>query len=98
MFLIFLGYQFQNGLLRVVDAENALACANHCAIEIEPKCRSFNFIEDGMIVQNCELLSRVASVVDDGELVPRNGVSFFEKIKKGGSNYFIENYENNDCL
>ena len=88
IFLTLLGYKFQNGLLRVVDAENALACANHCAIEIEPKCRSFNFIEDGMIVQNCELVSRVASVVDGGALVPRNGVSFFEKIRKGGVKLF----------
>ena len=81
MILFFLGYQCKNGVIRVVDVENALACAHHCTLENEPKCRSFNFIEDPAIVQNCELVSRAYAVADDEALVRRSGVSYFEKIK-----------------
>ena len=87
MILFFLGYQCKNGVIWVVDAENALACAHHCTLENEPKCRSFNFIEDPAIVQNCKLVSRAYAVavrrsgVSYLPLVRRSGVSYFEKIK-----------------
>ena len=67
----------------MVGAENALACAHQCAMGNEPKCRSFNFIEDSAIIQNCELISRASEVVDDEALVRRSAVSYFEKIREG---------------
>ena len=65
----------------MINAESALICATHCAMLKEPKCRSFNFIEDPAIVQNCELLSRATLVANLETLIPRSGVLYFEEIR-----------------
>ena len=52
-------------------------------MENEHKCRSFNFIEDPAIDQNCELISRASVVVGDEILVPRSAASYFEVIREG---------------
>ena len=96
-----LGYHFQNGVLRVADAENSLICAHFCLTENEQNeqnCRSFNFIEDPAIgVQNCELMSMRATLIPNhASLVPRNRVLYFEKIREGEAKYII--YRFSDCF
>ena len=84
----FLDYQLQNSVMQTVSAESQITCANHCALHDKSKCKSFNFIVDSALVENCELSSKAALTTNDANLVPRTGALYFEKIKEGGVNLF----------
>jgi hypothetical protein len=81
--IFFLGYQLQESVIGVVSAESHITCAHHCALNDEPKCKSFNFIVDPTLVENCELNSKAALTANDAKLIPRTAASYFEKIKEG---------------
>ena len=83
-----LDYQLQNSVMQTVSAESQITCANHCALHDKSKCKSFNFIVDSALVENCELSSKAALTTNDANLVPRTGALYFEKIKPGGVNLF----------
>ena len=74
--------------MQAVSAESQITCANHCALYDKSKCKSFNFIVDPALVENCELSSKAALITNDANLVPRTGTLYFEKIKAGGVNLF----------
>jgi hypothetical protein len=81
LFLFQSGYRLKNSILRSITAENQMTCAHHCALE-KSKCKSFNFIADPTFTGNCELNFGKAQKPDDANLVPRNGMKYFEEISQ----------------
>jgi hypothetical protein len=85
----FIEHQLKNRILGVVSVESEMMCAHHCTSIEQLKCKSFNYIFDRKVKKNCELNSEAASSMDEASLVPREGASYFERIKKGTVKYSI---------
>ncbi|CAB4015918.1 Hypothetical predicted protein [Paramuricea clavata] len=69
-----------------------MTCAHHCALE-KSKCKSFNFIADPTFTGNCELNFGKAQKLDDANLVPRNGMKYFEEINQDAEDEILATKE-----